>query len=634
MSRNETQNDLFYTLDNQDAFGVDAEAVERLPMRPLLEQSVGRVMETARTMSAITIGCSYGKDSSCVLIVTLEAVRRLLVNEGIRIPVVVLTADTRVENPRVVKLAYTQSEAMLDWATAQGLDVTQQFVKPAAHFSYLVQLIGGKGVASVASSDSVCAKDLKIEPMNKAKKAIHKRYGRDNVVTLIGTRFDESTARGMRMRGRGERFDVAYRSKGGDWMLSPIADWSESDVWEVLNAADSRLGFDTFSDFIDTILLYEAAGESTCSIGAIDPAFSEKPASACSGGRMGCWMCMKVVRDHSMAAMVSQYEELEPLVVFADAVRAGHHVPSNRSYLGREVDADGRVPVFSNAYAPAWTEQLLRWILTIDRNEDEASSKRGVGRRFPRIMDAEQLLLIGFHWARYGLHPPGTFIGIMEEYGIVPAADGEIHYTNPHSPTELPTRTIIDDLWARNDKARLGRRYGTVQLLENWERGVLADSGYRDPLRSFLSADCAPAATDGLNADAADGSGTYTASSGTAHDEIGYSDEITVDLSAITDEHSLATAADFMWWWSMEFGDGRKSSNSELAWLFQVGLMRARRGYQSRLARYRVQAGAMQAFAARARVDDPLALMQHPSFVPADDGQPVTVDIEALIALA
>lgn len=75
-----------------------------------------------------------------------------------------------------------------------------------------------------------------------------------------------------------------------------------------------------------------------------------------------------------------------------------------------------------------------------------------------------------------------------------------------------------------------------------------------------------------------------------AHDDIGGADEVGVDLSIFTD---FGTASDLLWWWEMEFGTGRSRMGSEIDWLFQQGIERARRGYQRRIAGYSVMAGAV-----------------------------------------
>ena len=160
--------------------------------------------------------------------------------------------------------------------------------------------------------------------MQRVRDRLAKEYGAENILTLIGTRFDESEARKRRMIARAESATTAIEQDNGSWLMSPVADWVEGNVWAFLNASEKRLGFPTL-DFSRTLALYESIGETTCSIGAIDPGFSRN-SSSCSGGRTGCWACMKVSRDESLEAMLDQFPAFEPLVRLAKIIRAGHNL--------------------------------------------------------------------------------------------------------------------------------------------------------------------------------------------------------------------------------------------------------------------------------------------------------------------
>ena len=188
-------------------------------------------MHAMRDRQATVVGCSYGKDSSCVLALTLEAAHRLKQRDGLNKRVIVLTADTGVENPSMIKLAHKMSAQTLTFAAERDLDVVQRWVKPAPMDHYLVTMIGGRGTASVPGTSSSCTSDLKIRPMEKVTKELADEFGADNILTLIGTRFDESTSRGNNMRQRGESALTPKQQESGSWLLSPIANWNVGDVW-------------------------------------------------------------------------------------------------------------------------------------------------------------------------------------------------------------------------------------------------------------------------------------------------------------------------------------------------------------------------------------------------------------------
>ncbi|MCH8552499.1 MAG: phosphoadenosine phosphosulfate reductase family protein [Natronospirillum sp.] len=621
----EQQHDLFYSADS-----TVSEACSRLPFPDLLEQSILRIERALEGFDVLAPGVSYGKDSGAMLALCLEAVRRYKARTGVSKKVVVLTADTRAENPKVTLLAHEMSSQMLAWARAQGLDVQQRFVMPRAQDAYLVSMIGGKGIASTPSGSSACTIDLKKRPMDLAKRELSKHYGAGRILTLIGTRYDESQTRGERMRGRGERFDVPYLSGDGQWMLSPIADWTVGDVWQFLNGAHdaNRIGFETFSDFVPTIILYEGLGESTCSIGAVDPTFGQA-GNTCSGGRTGCWICQKVSRDHSLWSMLDRWPELKPLVMLSEAIRAGHDVRRNRTWLTRAIDADGCLSISAGAYSPEWQQQLLRWVLSVDMMEDRWSENSGKPRRFPPIMDAEQLLMIGFFWARYGVQKPGSLIRIIEEFGIYFTCDGEIRYTADLSVCEVVTEDKIQKLRSAAEPHLMKRNFGRINVAGS-DSG--AKASYFDPVVAMFADTSGADGRSDLNASA---ESSYVSGDGRRHDVIGYADHIAVDLAAITDPAYIHVCADFIWWWAMEFADGSKSSAQELQWLVQTGVIRAGRGYQSQLADAQLRCHALGDVVAHYDVSDPNSLRQHPAYV--SGGEPDTgdqFDIEDLIMAA
>lgn len=573
----------------------------QLPISQMAEQAVQCIESAMINATAVSVGVSYGKDSSVVLGLTLQAARNLA-DRGIHRRVIVLTSDTLVENPSVIRLAHRMSEQMLAWADRHGLDVEQQWVKPDPSDHYLVTMIGGRGVASIPGAKATCTMDLKIRPMEKFRKALAREVGAENILTLIGTRFDESNARGARMRDRGESATVPQQTDSGSWLLSPIADWTEGDVWAFLNAGPQRLGFDTL-DFSATLALYETFGESTCSIGAIDPAFG-KSASSCGGNRTGCWTCQKVSRDHSLEGMIGRFPVYEPLVRLSRVIRAGHFVPANRSFLSKSISPEGAVKVFANGYSAQWTASLLKWTLSIDAREDDRANKTGKARRFPRLLDMEHLILIGFNWARYGQHQPGEFIRIYD------AIQAGARYP-------LPTDEQIAALEQASDRSMIGKTFGEVKVMDS----APEVTGYQDGWRTVLSglssfdADQSACAVPVMNEE------TYISGKGMRHDAIMTSDLLSVNLGELVDDQGEPTLAlhDFMWWWEIEFGQGNRTHSDEMNWLLRQGIIQARRGYQGQIVRYQQYATALMSAGLQGSGAQLTEIIKNPGFTPAGE---------------
>jgi len=557
------------------------------------ERAIQFIMAAMRKMAVTTIGSSYGKESSCVLALSLEAARRLKA-EGIDHPVIVLTADTGVENPAMITLAHRMSVTMLDFAAEEGLNVEQRWVKPNPLDNYLVAMIGGRSTASVPGGSSSCTVDLKITPMQREKRKLAKEYGAENILTLIGTRFAESNTRGSAMRQRGESASTPRFQEDGSALLSPIADWALGDVWALLNGSEQQLGFRTL-DFTRTLALYETVGgESTCSIGAIDPTFQKQASGGCgTAGRTGCWACQRVTRDNSLEAMLDTKPAYEPLVRLSRTIRAGHYLPENRSYLGRSIK-DGQIKVFANGYSPQWTEALLTYALSVDANEDDYARRTGKDRRFPKILPEEHLMLIAFQWARYGLHHPGAFIRIYSDIVV-----GGVRVA-------LPTDAELEAMNRRGDTSLVGKDLGTLQIGHTETKPA-----FRDSWRAMVDQD-AP-----CRAPVMDQPTGYTASNGTRHDSLMYAEGIQANLDALRDEAGNLGIAfhDFMWWWEMSFASGGRSNAEELAWLLREGVIEARRGYQAKIAEYqRYSQCVAEMDLENATLDD---VIHHPTFTRA-----------------
>lgn len=574
------------------------------------QDAIDAIMTALRPMSVAVLPVSYGKDSSVVLGLTLEAARRLQA-EGCAPVIRTVTSDTRVENPSMIKLARTMSTQAVAFGQALGLDIEQLWVTPDPADHYLVQLISGRGTAAVSAGNASCSVDLKIRPMDKARKLLAKTYGAENICVLLGTRFEESAARGAAMTARGESATVAVQQETGSYRMSPIANWPVEDVWRFLNAGERTLGFEGM-DFSPVLAQYESMHTDTCGTASPDVA-AAKQSSPCTGGRGGCFICFRVTEDKSLEAQLEQFPGFAPLVRLRKAILAGHWVPENRSWLGKSVDENG-IRVFSNGYGPKWTATMLSWVMTIDADEDrraeEQTRRRGkpVARRFDRLLDEESLTLIAFSWARYGLHAPGEFVRIREA-----VAQG-VRF-------ELPTDEEIQAMAARADKKRIGKTLGYIK-----PRIEASDKPeFRDNWRDLIGAEsfCAP---DTMLADNGERN-WYTASTGARHDAMASDDLLSASLDGLreTDGSFGLTYDEFTWWWADTFAAGSRSNNDEMAFLVREGVIAARAGYQRQLAGYQAFNAVLDDLRTRGDLNTVEGILAHPDFVPVSITSPVQV---------
>jgi len=568
----------------------------------VVENSIEAIKSAMRNFALITVASSWGKDSSAVVTLVIEAATQLRA-EGIKVRIRVMTSDTLVDSAPMIRLAKHQAQQMTDIAAERDLDIEQVFVTPDPIDHYLVTMIGGRGTASVAGSDATCSVDLKVRPMQKYSRELAKQYGKENICNFIGTRFEESTERSARMTKRGESDIRPIEQDDGMYQMSPISNWTVGEVWQLLNGNEKSNGFETL-DFTRTVAVYEAMGEFTCDTLSVNT--SAKAKSPCSGGRGGCVICQKVTVDNSMDQMLGSYPYLAPLARFSKVIQAGHFLPENRSYLAKSVDKSGLIRAFANGYSADWQANLLKWAMTIDAREDEyvetktQKTGRQAERRFGRLLEAEHLWLIAFSWARYGHQKPGEFAR------IVAAVDAGERF-------EMPSDEAIEDMKARAERKSTGKTMGYLAPKE-----VISGGAFRDNWRDLISAEsaCAPdlMIQDGDRA-------MYVASSGTAHDTIGTAPVVSSDLSGLREQDGSfgLTYEEFKFWHAIEFADGRKTHNDEMMFLLREGIVKARKGYQSQIATYQSFNLMLDDLKAEGSIGSLEQIQNHPRFISEAD---------------
>ena len=101
------------------------------------QNAIDVIKATMAQVEVTTIGMSWGKDSSAVLALSLEAARQIKEETGTSPRVRLLTADTLVENPLQTKLSVRMSNQTIEWAHERNLDVKQIWVTPDPIDNYL-----------------------------------------------------------------------------------------------------------------------------------------------------------------------------------------------------------------------------------------------------------------------------------------------------------------------------------------------------------------------------------------------------------------------------------------------------------------------------------------------------------------
>ncbi|WP_197491426.1 DNA phosphorothioation system sulfurtransferase DndC [Methylomonas methanica] len=253
------------------------------------------------------IGYSGGKDSTAILQLIWCALLELKRDDKCHKDVHVISTDTLVENPFVAMWVEKSLEHMKEATEQQGLPIIPHRLTPAVKDRFWVNLIG-KGYPAPRYKFRWCTDRLKISPSNTFINSLVDQRG--EAILVLGTRKAESTARSASMEYY-ENIETNTRKADGltangsldrVWVYTPIAKWTNDDVWIYLNSVQNPWNFPNQ----DLMGMYQGATE-----GGECPLVVDKSTQSCGDSRFGCYVCTMVSEDKSMSAMIANDEEKE-----------------------------------------------------------------------------------------------------------------------------------------------------------------------------------------------------------------------------------------------------------------------------------------------------------------------------------
>ncbi|PWD01983.1 phosphoadenosine phosphosulfate reductase family protein [Pseudomonas amygdali] len=364
----------------------------------------------------LSVAWSGGKDSSVTLSIALIAMRELIA-EGVSVPTLnICHSDTLMENPVVTAYNKLMIKRMNEYAEVSGIPMRVWLASPGLSMDYLVSVIGGRTIMSVGNNTK-CQQMTKAYPLDKLKRQVRKHIAAETgvkakavqIVSLIGTRFDESATRGRAMADRGESaVDAVDVMEDGQLVLSPIANFSQFDVFEFIGYVRSEK-IETYDNFNQLVELYRDLNGGDCMVNAYI-AGKEQSKAPCNA-RTGCWTCARVSRDTSAESLIAaesgEYAWMKQLNDLRSFMIKMHFNPSARAWLARDVGEDGWITVTPNAYGPEYTRQLLGIVLSIQADEQIEARRLGIAPRF-KLLSLKQIMAIELNWGRYGYQPAWT----------------------------------------------------------------------------------------------------------------------------------------------------------------------------------------------------------------------------------
>ncbi|MDT8992712.1 phosphoadenosine phosphosulfate reductase family protein [Curvibacter sp. APW13] len=372
---------------------------------------------------AIVMTLSSGKDSSTTTMLALEAIRRM---KGIKqAPHFISSSSTSVENPEIENALLQMHEDIAAWVSKHELPVQVRMVEPHAASRFVVNVVGRGTLPRFVENGSkrTCSQDWKVKPQQRLAQEIIDSVladGFKETVTVLGTRFDESSHRQAAMRRRGDDDMRPVRNPDGFLTLSLIAQWSESDVWDFLSMflVDETTPFDSYVEAgaVRRMLdLYRDGNEGTCGM------FMSDGRRAPCGSRFGCWTCtITGDRDKSMESMLNadpRYEYMRGLSDFRNFLIATQWDMGRRELVGRTLSDVGHIAVRPDVYNLRMRQDMLGYLITLDVLEEERAQRmeddvamglvpatsenlRMCEPQF-RIVRESDLVLVDFFWSMH-----------------------------------------------------------------------------------------------------------------------------------------------------------------------------------------------------------------------------------------
>lgn len=379
----------------------DVKIQESEPELSLADKSSLIISNLARLLRAgrsLIISFSGGKDSSVMLDLALKAIDSVVAAGDECPPCTVIHSDTRIENPVIQSHAYKELSRVESFAAKRGLPVSVTLVKPSMSQNWLVALYGGRAIANLPDGGAKCSMQMKVTPMAKAKRRLLQALGED-AITLVGKRTDESASRAVGMRRRGESAVDPVLNEQGQWILSPIMDYTLDDVFEHIGMVRSER-WDAYSNWDDLMEVYRAGNGGECEL--IVQITGKAGSTGCSA-RFGCHQCLRTKDDQSMENMLKeeQHGYMMGLHRLREYTRKTHYDPGKRAWLSRKLGSDGTLKLSPNAYSPEHSRDLMRFAMTLDVQEQEIADELGIEPRFRMLTEAD-VIGIAFVQARYG----------------------------------------------------------------------------------------------------------------------------------------------------------------------------------------------------------------------------------------
>lgn len=327
---------------------------------------------------------SFGKDSTVTLLMALEAYRQAILAGEIESdrPLISSTINTRMEAIPMTLYQYYGRKRLIAYAEQHGINLKHEIIMPTINDHYFVRFAGAQKLIANASRSGDCSVILKIKPSEKYVKSVIEAYPGRQVISVIGSRTEESARRSNNMAKQGIakksiedlRGQLSAMSLGKVNVLNfaPLRDWSTDQVFDLLRIAGdkplTKAGFYIPAFLPDFGLLTELYGNGsneTCSVAV----GHTSGGAGCNGkARFGCTQCTMVGATDQSSTALARLERWRVLGV-ENATRLRDYLfrlstdMSARAFHARAYDpvTFSRIALQPNILKPKHLEKIVRF---------------------------------------------------------------------------------------------------------------------------------------------------------------------------------------------------------------------------------------------------------------------------------
>jgi DNA sulfur modification protein DndC len=341
---------------------------------------------------------SGGKDSTCVLQLTIAMIQELHAEGKDHKHVYVVSSDTTVEMPIIEKYLQTKLDEISEFAKKSNLKLSCHKLSPKIEESFW-SLMLGKGYPAPTSTFRWCTERLKINPATHFLESLVNKH--QSILMLLGVRSAESQARQTSIANRklNQRGLSPHDSIPNAFVLSPIKHWTNEEVWTYLSETGKDKIAYPWEDHTYMMSLYDkGSSEGDCNI-ALNP---ESP--SCGKTRFGCWVCTVVEKDRSMEGMLQNGEKwMKPLWEYREKLYIYRQPDSGKRDTRRRDGTKGPGP-----FLPEVRRELLDELFKVEKlaTDNYHKMKKNDSDYNPNevieLIKDDEIELIKQHWDKDG----------------------------------------------------------------------------------------------------------------------------------------------------------------------------------------------------------------------------------------